>query len=69
MRLLDSNTVVHYLQGRPPVVARMQKMAPQDLRLPSVVASELNYGTFKQSGDGCCVGAVAQAPFDASAAV
>lgn len=39
--------MVHYLQGREPVVVRMQSAAKGTLRLPAVVAYELEYGTLK----------------------
>ena len=74
MRLLDSNTLIHYLQGREPVVKRMQRASPRDLRLPSVVAYELAYGTLKSRSDRrkqvmeTVFASLAQAPFDAAAA-
>lgn len=43
--LLDTNACVDYLSGRyPAVVARIQRSAPDDLRLSSVVIAELRYG-------------------------
>ncbi|MFI5006511.1 MAG: type II toxin-antitoxin system VapC family toxin [Solirubrobacterales bacterium] len=43
--LLDTNVCVDYLSGRhPPVVARIQRSSPDDLRLSSVVVAELRYG-------------------------
>ena len=75
MKLLDSNTVIHYLQGRDLVVSRMRSASPRELMLPSVVAYELNYGTFKNGSprrkavmEGL-LAALVQAPFDGAAAV
>ncbi|MBZ5639631.1 MAG: type II toxin-antitoxin system VapC family toxin [Acidobacteriia bacterium] len=46
--LLDTNAWVDYLTGRfPTVVARIQKSAPDDLCLSSVVMAELRYGAEK----------------------
>jgi len=43
--LLDTNACVDYLTGRyPKVVARIQRSAPEDLCLSSVVVAELRYG-------------------------
>jgi len=43
--LLDTNVCVDYLTGRfPKVVARIQRSAPGDLGLSSVVVAELRYG-------------------------
>ena len=74
MRLLDSNTVIHYLQGREPVVRRMQAASPRELRLPSVVAYELEYGNLKCGSDRrkaameAIFDSLVQVPFDAAAA-
>ena len=75
MKLLDSNTVIHYLQGRGPVVERLQAASPREVQLPSVVAYELAYGTLKNGaarrrvGMEKLLGAFVQAPFDAAAAL
>ena len=43
--LLDTNVCVDYLTGRfPKVAARIQRSAPGDLGLSSVVVAELRYG-------------------------
>lgn len=43
--LLDTNVCIDYLNGRhPSVVARVQRAAPEDLRVSSVVVAELRYG-------------------------
>lgn len=47
MILLDTNTVIHYLKGREPVVVRFQATSRRELALPSVVAYEIEYGTLK----------------------
>lgn len=75
MRLLDSNTLIHYLQGREPVVKHMKSASPRDLRLPSVVAYELAYGTLRSQSDRrkqimeTIFAELVQAPFDAAAAI
>lgn len=74
MKLLDSNTLIHYVQGREPVVKRMQSASRRDLRLSSVVAYELAYGSLKSGSDRrrrameAIFGDLVQAPFDAAAA-
>jgi tRNA(fMet)-specific endonuclease VapC len=74
LKLLDTNTVIHYLQGRGPVVAAMKKALRQELRLPSVVAYELAYGTLKSGSDRrkraleAIFTDLLQVPFDSSAA-
>jgi tRNA(fMet)-specific endonuclease VapC len=75
LKLLDSNTVIHYLQGREPLVSRLHAASPQEIQVPSVVAYELAYGTLK-SGTARrrvvmekLLHAFAQAPFDAAAAL
>jgi tRNA(fMet)-specific endonuclease VapC len=45
--LLDSNTLIHYLKGREPVVSRCQAAPRRELAIPSIVAYELEYGTRK----------------------
>jgi tRNA(fMet)-specific endonuclease VapC len=43
--LLDTNVCVDYLTGRhPAVVKKIQRVAPADLALSSVVVAELRYG-------------------------
>ena len=75
MRLLDSNTIVHFLKGREPVVTRLQIASRPNLRLPSVVAYELHYGTLKSTSHqrraamDLLLSELAQAPFDAAAAL
>lgn len=49
MILLDSNTLIHYLKGREPVVTRLQKASPRDIAIPSIVAYELEYGSARVS--------------------
>ena len=47
MTLLDTNTVIHCLKGREPVVSRLRAALPSEIAIPSVVAYELEYGTLK----------------------
>lgn len=75
MKLLDSNTVVHYLQGRQAVVARVHEASKRELLLPSVVVYELQYGTLKKGSPRRrammeqILAELDQAPFDAAAAI
>ena len=47
MTLLDTNTLIHYLRGHPPVVARLQSAPPRQIAIPSLVGYEIEYGTLK----------------------
>ena len=47
MILLDSNTLIHYLKGREPVVSQFHAAPRRELAIPSIVAYELEYGTRK----------------------
>ena len=47
MILLDTNTLIHYIRGLEPVVRRFQLTARHALRIPSIVAYELEYGALK----------------------
>ena len=47
MTLLDTNTLIHYLQGLESVVSRLQQASPREVAIPSVVAYEIEYGTLK----------------------
>ena len=47
MTLLDTNTLIHYLKGREPVVTRLKAASPRDLAISSVVAYEVEYGSLK----------------------
>jgi predicted nucleic acid-binding protein len=44
MILLDTNTIVYYMQGLDAVVRRMETASRHELRIPSLVAYELEYG-------------------------
>jgi tRNA(fMet)-specific endonuclease VapC len=74
LKLLDSNTLIHYLQGREPVVARVKAASRHDLRLPSVAAYELAYGSLKSGSQRrkrvmeAIFTDLEQAPFDSAAA-
>jgi tRNA(fMet)-specific endonuclease VapC len=51
--LLDTNVCVDYLTGRfPQVVRRIQRSAPEDLCLSSIVIAELRYGADKSGKPG-----------------
>jgi len=74
MILLDANTLIYYIKGLDAVVRRFQLTSPRELRIPSVVAYEVEYGALKAGSArrravmaGLLAGIV-QAPFDASAA-
>ena len=45
--LLDSNIVIHCLKGREPAASRLRASTPSLIAIPSIVAYELEYGTFK----------------------
>jgi tRNA(fMet)-specific endonuclease VapC len=45
--LLDSNTLIYYLKGVEPVVARLQAARPREIAVPAIVVYELEYGTLK----------------------
>jgi tRNA(fMet)-specific endonuclease VapC len=47
MMLLDTNTLIHYLKGVPPVVAKLQACSPQEVAIPSIAAYELEYGALR----------------------
>lgn len=75
MILLDTNSLVYYLNGLEPVVARFQSTARRDLAIPSIVAFELEYGTLRAPSLRRRVAADAllatlhQVPFDHAAAL
>jgi len=75
VRLLDSNTIVHFMQGRETVVAKMRSISPDKLMLPSLVVYELHYGTLKNGSPRrkanmeTLLHQLAQAPFDDAAAL
>jgi tRNA(fMet)-specific endonuclease VapC len=74
MILLDSNTLIHYIRGIEPVVKRFQATARRELRLPSIVAYEIEYGALKAGSARRrevtkeLLAGVGQIPFDAAAA-
>ena len=74
MILLDTNTLIHYIRGLEPVVRKLQLTSPRDLRIPTVVAYEVEYGAMKSNSPqrrkiaaGLLEGIV-QVPFDRAAA-
>ena len=74
MILLDTNTLIYYVRGLEPVVGRLQAASPRDLRVPSVVAYELEYGARKSGSPhrrkitAELLRGIAQVPFDHAAA-
>jgi tRNA(fMet)-specific endonuclease VapC len=47
VKLLDSNTVIHYLRGSESVAFRLRQTDKRQLGIPGVVAYEIEYGTLK----------------------
>jgi tRNA(fMet)-specific endonuclease VapC len=72
--LLDTNTLIHYIKGRQPVVSRLQASSQRELAIPSVVAYEILFGTLKAGSSSRravvakLLAALRQIPFDAEAA-
>ena len=75
MTLLDTNTIVHYIEENAAVVRGMQASAPGDLAVPSIVVYELEHGTLqtKSTKRRSLVSAILQQlqviPFDQEAAL
>ena len=75
MTLLDTNTVIHYLRGRPSVVSRFQSASPRQLAIPSIVAYEIEYGALKIGSSrrreiaSLLLAGIQQVPFDREAAL
>ena len=74
MILLDGNTLIYYIRGMDSVVRRFQATPRLELRIPTVVAYEIEYGALKIGSprrrrvtDRLLAG-IAQIPFDAEAA-
>lgn len=74
MILLDSNILIQCFQGKQPVVHRYEMTPRRELRIPSIVAYEVEYGAFKtgslrrRSLTKDFLEAVPQIPFDDAAA-
>ncbi|MGB7758820.1 MAG: type II toxin-antitoxin system VapC family toxin [Bryobacteraceae bacterium] len=74
MTLLDTNTLIHYLKGREPVVTRFKAASPRELAVSSVVAYELEYGSLRAGSSrrhtvvSALLAGLAQIPFDHEAA-
>src|SRR5262249_18411565 len=72
--LLDTNTIIHYIKGSVPVVQRFQMTSRHELRIPSLVAYELEYGALhtgsgrRRTATRSILAAVPQIPFDSDAA-
>jgi tRNA(fMet)-specific endonuclease VapC len=47
VKLLDSNTVIHYLRGHESVALRLRQTDKRQLGIPGVVTYEIEYGTLK----------------------
>lgn len=75
MTLLDTNTIIHYLKGREPVVSHWQAASPRELAIPAVAAYEILYGMLKhgtprrQVLGSELLAHVEQVPFDLQAAL
>jgi tRNA(fMet)-specific endonuclease VapC len=74
MILLDSNTLIQYFRGVPSVVRNFQMTPRRELRIPSVVAYEVEYGAWnmgsmaRRKATQGLLAAVPQVPFDSAAA-
>jgi len=74
MILLDTNTLIYYIRGVEGVVRRFQATPRRELRIPSIVAYEVEYGAFKAGSarrremTKQLLRVVAQIPFDEAAA-
>jgi tRNA(fMet)-specific endonuclease VapC len=74
MILLDTNTIIHYIRGLDPVVRRFQATSRHELRIPSIVAYELEYGVRnsksvrQRNAANSILAAVPQIPFDGASA-
>ena len=50
MYLLDTNVCIHLLNGdSPPLVARLRRQSPAQIRLSAVVKAELIYGAYRSA--------------------
>ena len=47
MKLLDSNTIIHYLKGNASVIANFQAARPFEIAIPAIVLYEIEFGTLK----------------------
>lgn len=74
MILLDTNTLIYYIRGIESVVRRFQETPRTELRIPSIVAYEVEYGALQTGASRRrkvtedLLAGVAQVPFDAAAA-
>ncbi len=74
MILLDSNTLIQYFRGLEPVVRRLQATPRHELRIPSIVAYEVEFGALhtgsprRRTLTKALLEAVPQIPFDEAAA-
>ena len=74
MILLDTNTLIQYFKGLEPVVRRFRMTSPRELRIPSIVAYEVEYGawntgsTARRKATQSVLEHIPQVPFDGAAA-
>ena len=74
MILLDTNTLIYYIRGIESVVKRFQATPRAELRIPSIVAYEMEYGALRIGSSRRrrvteeLLAGVARIPFDAEAA-
>lgn len=74
MILLDTNTLIQYFRGLDPVVRRFQMTSRRELRIPSIVAYEVEYGAWntgsvsRRKATQNLLALVPRVPFDNAAA-
>jgi tRNA(fMet)-specific endonuclease VapC len=74
MILLDTNTLIQYFRGLEPVVRRFLLTPRREMRIPSIVAYEVEYGAWKtgsvsrRKATENVLTVIPQVPFDVAAA-
>jgi tRNA(fMet)-specific endonuclease VapC len=74
LTLLDANTVIYYLKGVEPVIARLHAASRHDVAIPTPVVYEIEYGNRKTGSPrrraivSALLGAITHVPFDSEAA-
>ncbi len=74
MILLDTNTVIYYLKGVEPVIARLHASSRHEVAIPSLTVYEIEYGNRKTGSPrrravvSALLGAITHVPFDFDAA-
>jgi tRNA(fMet)-specific endonuclease VapC len=72
--LLDTNTVIYYLKGVEPVIARLHASSRHEVAIPSLTVYEIEYGNRKTGSPrrravvSALLGAITHVPFDFDAA-